>query len=102
MPRGVLIPEIQEKAVAFLGREITQRELRLMPYLLYCLMNDSNVERSCINAEEEQILTDWEKQGYIQYFPLKISKQFYDFANELMFISYIQGCERDLIEPLTA
>lgn len=102
MPRGVLTPEIQEKAVAFFGREITQRELRLIPYLLHCLMNDSNVERSRVNAEEKQILSDWEKQGYIQHFPFKISKRFYDFANELMFISYIQGCERNLTEPPTA
>lgn len=96
MPRGTLTPEIQEKAVVFLGKPITTIELRLMPYLLHCLTNDKDLDRSHINEAERSVLSEWEEKGYIQYRPLKISKPFYDFANELIFISYIKGCERNL------
>lgn len=38
--RGCLNPEVQKIAKGFLGREITTRELRLYPYIDYCIKND--------------------------------------------------------------
>lgn len=37
--RGMLTDKIQEKAVLFLNREITQKELRLYPYIDYSIKN---------------------------------------------------------------
>ena len=37
--RGMLTDKIQEKAVSFLNREITQKELRLYPYIDYSIKN---------------------------------------------------------------
>lgn len=55
MTRGALTPKIQEKAIQFLGREISVRELRLMPYVLNCLLNNDDIKLVRINANEETI-----------------------------------------------
>ena len=54
--RGVLTPEIKEKAEKHLGREFTQKELRLYPYLQYCCINSEPVDRRKIDAEEQNII----------------------------------------------
>lgn len=50
--RGVLTPEVQEVAKNLLGYELTVRELRLMPYLQYTVMNDKRINPNHINLEE--------------------------------------------------
>lgn len=37
--RGILTTEIQNKANSFLKREISQKELRLYPYIDYSIKN---------------------------------------------------------------
>lgn len=96
MARGVLTPKVQEKAIQFLGREISVRELRLMPYVLNCLLNNDEIELVRINANEETILSMWIEAGFIKLSPLKVTKPFYDFMNELVFISYIESCDRSI------
>ena len=57
--RGVLTPEVQEVANNLLGYELTVRELRLMPYLQYTVMNDKRINPNHINPEEREILSKW-------------------------------------------
>ena len=53
--RGCLNPEVQKIAKGFLGREITTRELRLYPYIDYCIKNDKPEQ---INEEKDEIDLD--------------------------------------------
>lgn len=39
-------------------RELTQDELRLMPYMQYVVMNEGLIERSKVNDKELRIITD--------------------------------------------
>ena len=95
--RGMLSEEIKQKSQELLGYEITQEELRLMPYVLYCVLNDQDVSPRHINAEERNILMEWQKKGFISSHSsdLRVRKDFYDMANELLWIGYIVAVERD-------
>lgn len=97
MGRGMLTDEIKQKSVELLGYEITQRELRLMPYLIFCVTNDQNIEISKVNNEERKILMAWQEKGFVEApsSNLAISKEFYEAANELIFIGYVVATERN-------
>lgn len=98
MAHGMLTEEITQKSKELLGYEISQTELRLMPYLIYCVTNESNINIAKINVEERKILSKWEKKGYIKSVltDLGIKKEFYDIANELIFIYYVKSVGHEI------
>ncbi|WP_109078944.1 hypothetical protein [Aggregatibacter kilianii] len=97
MARGILTYEIMAKSKELLGYEITQEELRLMPYIQYCVLNDQNIEPFRVNSNERKILTGWRYKDYISApsSDLKISKFFYDAICELLWMGYVASVERD-------
>lgn len=64
--RGELTPAIQAKAIDLFGREITIRELRLMPYVVYVMVNNRKIEPAKVNGEERSVLSQGRKEGYIE------------------------------------
>lgn len=89
---GILTDVAQKKAVAFLGEEITQIELRLYPYLDYCWKNGGYVDRSRLSKEEKDIIINREKQGYLrrQYGGYNTpSRAFYDFVQDMLAETYV-------------
>ena len=95
--RGMLTDEIKQKSKELFGYEITQEELRLMPYVMYCVLKDGNLNRKDVDSVEMEILTNWEDKGFIKspFTGLKVSKDFYDKVNELLWIGYVVAVERD-------
>mgnify|MGYP001566902931 CR=1 FL=1 len=93
--RGELTKEVQKIAKEHFGREITLRELRLMPYVQYQMMNEQKIEPNRINAEERQVLSIWRKEGHIEggASGLYITKEFWDTINQILFSAYVD-CER--------
>jgi len=91
MGRGELTEETQNIAKEHLGRYIILRELRLMPYIQYQMMNNQKIEPSKINQEEREILSQWRKEGYISggASGLMITKFFWDAINQILFQSYV-------------
>ena len=59
--RGFLNEKIQLEAKEVLGREITQTELRLYPYIDYVIKNGGYCDRSKLSREERQILDEYPK-----------------------------------------
>lgn len=92
--RGALTERVQEKAKEVLGREISLRELRLMPYLQFVLMNNQRLEPHKINQEEREILSSWREAGWLEggASGVAVTKQFWDALNELLWLSYVD-CE---------
>ena len=90
--RGCIYPELKEKAENYLGREFTQTELRLYPYLTYVFVNNGKVERNKISDEERLILETLKSEGRIvreypnYYYP---TKEFWMFINEILTDSYV-------------
>jgi len=89
--RGQLTKDIQITAKLFLKREITVRELRLYPYLDYVMKNEQKIEPAHINAEERAILQTLRNEGHIEggASGLSMTKEFYDFINEVLWYSYV-------------
>ena len=83
--RGGLTDKIQELAKEYLGREITQKELRLYPFIDYCIKNGGYMDRQKLDSEELDILHSYKKAictgiadtfGYHEHFTI-ICKKFY-------------------------
>ena len=93
MNRGILTDEIQAIAKEYLGREITTKELRLYPYIDYCLKNGGHMDRKYMNNEEFDILLGYNsdtqlKLDYQSY--VSVSKEFYDYIQKVLWLSYVE------------
>ena len=85
MTRGCLSKEQYEKF------NLTQKELRLIPYVQYLIINHSKVDLLKVDKEELEILNKWTNEDKI-YFSintrLTCTKEFWDFMNEVLWYSY--------------
>lgn len=98
MGRGVLTEEIKALSNELLGYEITQKELRLMPYIQYCVLNSQNIDIGKVNAEERKILQSWKEKKYIDSpaSDLRVTKEFWDIVNEILWVGYVVAEGRNL------
>ena len=89
--RGTLTEKANEIAKKMIGREISLRELRLIPYIQYVMMNEQKLEISRINQEEREILRVWKDEKFIEGGAggLSITKEFWDFMCEILFETYV-------------
>jgi hypothetical protein len=89
--RGQLTDRIKEKSKELLGYEISQRELRMLPYIQYVMTNEQRIDPNRINSEEREILSKWRKDGHIEggASDLKITKEFWNIICELIFLGYV-------------
>lgn len=91
--RGVLTDKIQDRAVGFLGRTISQKELRLYPYIDYSVKN--GCQGWCYDklyTEEIKILNQLYEEKHITYSREKIivTRRFYDYMQDVLAISYVE------------
>lgn len=89
--RGQLTEQIKQKSVEVLGYEISLRELRLMPYISYTMLNDRRIDPNKINREERRVLSQWREKGYIEggAAGIQITKEFWDAVHEILFLGYV-------------
>lgn len=90
--RGAVTGKITEKAKELLNLDnISTRELRLMPYIQYTMMNNQTIDPNKISKEERGILADWRSRGFILggASGLAISKDFWDAINEILWLGYV-------------
>lgn len=84
--RGVVTDEIAEK------HGVSLRQLRLLPYLQYLLLNSKPVDPAKITEEERGILRAWRDEGSITFSasePCTCTKEFWDWTNEVLFDGYV-------------
>lgn len=89
--RGQLTEEIQELAKEFLEREITTRELRLLPYIDYLMKNEQKLDPVKINKEERDFIAALRLMGHLEggMLGMAITKEFYDFIQKILWIGYV-------------
>jgi hypothetical protein len=89
--RGQLTEEIKLRSKELLGYEITERELRLMPYIQYVMMNEQRLDPNKINQEERDILRKWKDAGHVEggAAGLRITREFWDIICSLLFMGYV-------------
>jgi metal-responsive CopG/Arc/MetJ family transcriptional regulator len=89
--RGELTEKVQELAKEYLGREISLTELRLYPFIDYCLKNGGYMDRSKLSREELEMLLGYDadklqrNHGYIY-----VSKDFYEYMQKVLWEAYIE------------
>lgn len=94
--RGMLTESIKQRAERYLGREFTQEELRLYPYLCYCAINDERVGRSRTTDAEQDIIQKLESEGrLLREYPsyMHPTRQFYMFMQDILVDTYIVTAE---------
>lgn len=93
MGRGMLTEEAKKYALDFLKREISVKELRLYPYIDYCLKNSTSWSLNKINKEEIDILNILEKEGHIAYSSERVfcTIKFYDYIQKMMALTYVES-----------
>lgn len=90
--RGVITDKIIEKSKLLLGREITQKELRLYPYIDYSIKNScQGWSYDKMDLEEIEILNKLYDENHLIYSPEKVivSRKFYDFLQDILAESYV-------------
>lgn len=96
--RGFLCESIQETAKRFLGETISQKELRLYPFIDYCIKNGGFMDSNKIDEDEKIILNCRISEGHIfrladgQIYP---TRKFYDFIQSVLADSYVVFLEDD-------
>lgn len=88
--RGFVTEEITNKY------GFTQTELRLMPYIQYCCINNQCIEPCKIRSEERDIIFDWRSKGYISggmSDVICISREFWDIIHDCLWYAYANQLE---------
>ena len=91
MGRGCFTEDLKNKY------NITLKQLRLLPYFQYLLMNNACVNPAKIDDEERKILAKWRDEGKITFSMLEsctCTKDFWDWMNEILWDSYVPHYER--------
>ena len=97
MARGSLTDKVKELSKELFGYEFTVTELRMLPYMMHCLLDNSNIDHQHINAEERAILMGWQKNGWIERpsAAFAVSGEFYDKMCKMLKVGY---CSEVLID----
>lgn len=88
--RGCLTEEIKAKY------GITLKQLRLLPYLQYLLMNNMAIDPIKIDDEERKILAKWRDEGKITFSmrkPCTCTIKFWGWMNEILWETYVPHYE---------
>ena len=97
MARGKLTDEVKALSKELFGYEITVRELRLLPYILNCLVDNSNIDPAHINAEERKWFAKWRKEErmFTPSTALTVSPDFYDTICKILKVGYCSDMLED-------
>lgn len=91
--RGKLTYKIQEIAVKFLKRPINKTELRLYPYIDFCLKNGGILDWNKINHDEFEILKNLEHEKYLLITGdtfITVTRKFYDCMQDILAEAYVE------------
>jgi len=89
--RGQLTDRIKSKSIELLGKEMNVKELRLMVYIQYVMINDQRIDPNKVSPEERKILSGWRKDGFIEggASGLRITEDFWNILCEIIFLGYV-------------
>lgn len=91
--RGMLTQEIINKY------NFTQKELRLMPYVQYCCINNECIDPRKIDSEEREIINNWKSNGFISggmSTVVCISYEFWNIIHDCLWYAYANQLEKEI------
>lgn len=91
--RGMVTDELKQLYQFKTQRELTKNELRLLPFILHCVLNGGKLLQQQISSEEIEILEQLEDQGFLFYQrmadTIAVTFDFYDTICEILKHSYL-------------
>ena len=92
MSRGQITDGVKKVSMGQLGYAIDTAELRLMPYLQYCMVNSEAMSERRMNDGDHKVLRKWKGKGFIDSAGLrpKLTKKFYVAIMEILCVAYCQ------------
>lgn len=89
--RGKLTKRICERSRDLLGYTMDETELRLMPYIMYVMVNSQRIDPAKINQEEREVLSKWREAGHIEGGAggLTITEEFWNILCEIVRLGYV-------------
>lgn len=66
MSRGMLTEEIENKSNELFGYKFNQRELRLLPYVQYCVLNNMNISPDKVNGGRTSYPTEMDSTRFLE------------------------------------
>ncbi|QAX92322.1 hypothetical protein HWC07_gp070 [Pantoea phage vB_PagM_LIET2] len=93
-PRGSINPRAAAYYQAAVERELTTREVRLLPYIQYVVMNGGAIDARRVNAEEVAILEGLHAAGWVIFkrgdngYQLAVTESYWQHMNYVLFITY--------------
>jgi len=95
--RGKITDELKAFYLVKTKRELTTRELRLLPFLLHCGLNNGTIPSRNVNIEEIMILESLDESGFIFYSRsgelVAITEEYFDIICEVLKHSYLVKAE---------
>ncbi len=90
MARGKLTDEVKALSKELFGYEITVTELRLLPYIHSCLVDNQDIDRAHINQADRKIMSKWRDEGRMNTptSNLVVTSAFYDIICEMLKLGY--------------
>lgn len=88
--RGALTDEVKKEMIKW-GFDGTERELRLMPYIMCCLLDNTNIDPRRVNEDERRILISWKEKGWLSGISVDfaVSSYFEKAIHEILKIGYM-------------
>lgn len=88
--RGKYDADRAAKHKEFLGRDLTQGDIRLIPYIQYCTVNHQQLDRNHMDASERAKVREWVERGWLEKFPYVIpSREFWQFMCDVLLDFYV-------------
>lgn len=101
--RGQLTERIKKRSVELFGYEMSQVEVRLLPYIQYTLVNSQRLNPEHLNEEERKILAGFVHKGWItdgvtpekgrpmrsEGVRLRVTKEFWNAMHEIIWLGYV-------------
>ncbi len=93
--RGQLTDRIKKRSIKLLGYEIGVTELRLMPYIMYTMINSQKIGTEHCNGDDRAILKKWREAGHIEggASGLQITEDFWNIICEIVRLGYVDLSE---------
>lgn len=88
--RGRIDEEKAEEYATFLGHPLTQKELRLIPYLNDCALNHKPIDQRKIDDEEREIIERWRNNNWFATSPyIMFTSEFWEFCCDVLYNFYL-------------
>lgn len=92
---GEFTEKVKEISKKHLSREITEKEFKIIPFVNFYIVSNNFIENN-FNHSQLNILNKWLKEFIgLSFFPLKITKEFWSFINEIIYYGYILPSEHN-------